>query len=496
VRKGDLALHAARCKEKGPTEDGLAENAKKAWQERSKMLRLTLSKIEAGEIGSLDPRGFFVCSICGEQGLGLLQILSHEEQCRERLSAEGRVPQSNCKDESHALHLVLVDKLAALKTEVAQAAVANEQNPGELLGLSLDRLRDVAKNACFREEKKYRRLRMSNAAVAEAIGRWKAAVEMLQVIGFELVEHTSKTGDSEPHLMMASSLAESTFQVFLDVLDGKAMDSDSSLLEECRFCKRKFRFDRIAKHETRCPESKAKPAKVDVAAKLLAGTPGEKHIPEVRRTLVACTKLPPLIMKKRDEAGEMDMLRECPRCKRRFSSEALEKHAKRCTATPSAAAGPNSGRSSPHPRMRLESLESQSASQTPRAQRPTSSSRQKDASKDATYGRKAGSNDGRCETKETPEIPKNSKTSRASSRQSSRSTRGVAPGDRAEGMERVQRPLTPKRHLETSNESTHKSRSAENAPKTKRNSSRDVGRLMGQPCYEELELDVEAWLDD
>lgn len=58
-----------------------------------------------------------------------------------------------------------------------------------------------------------------------------------------------------------------------------------------------------------------------MAAKLLAGTPGEKHIPEVRRTLVACTKLPPLIMKKRDEAGEMDMLRECPRCKRRFSSE-------------------------------------------------------------------------------------------------------------------------------------------------------------------------------
>lgn len=46
-------------------------------------------------------------------------------------------------------------------------------------------------------------------------------------------------------------------KVFLDVLDGKAMDSDSSLLEECRFCKRKFRFDRIAKHETRCPESKA-----------------------------------------------------------------------------------------------------------------------------------------------------------------------------------------------------------------------------------------------
>lgn len=63
-------------------------------------------------------------------------------------------------------------------------------------------------------------------------------------------------------------------------------------------------------------------------------------------------------------------------------------------------------------------------------------------------------------------------------------------------MERVQRPLTPKRHLETSNESTHKSRPAENAPKTKPGNSKDVGRLMGQPCYEELELDVEAWLDD
>jgi len=33
--------------------------------------------------------------------LGLAELW--KEQCRERLSAEGRVPQSNCKDESHAL---------------------------------------------------------------------------------------------------------------------------------------------------------------------------------------------------------------------------------------------------------------------------------------------------------------------------------------------------------------------------------------------------------
>ena len=143
--------------------------------------------------------------------------------------------------------------------------------------------------------------------------------------------------------------------------------------------------------------------------------------------------------------------------------------------------------------MRLESLESQSASQTPRSQRPTSSSRQKDASKD---GRKVGSKDGRCETKETTEVPRNPKTSRASSRQSSRSTRG-APGDRAEGVERVQRPLTPKRHLETSTESmAHKSRDENARNEIYPGNSRTERRLMGQPCYEELELDVEGWLDD
>lgn len=205
------------------------------------MLRLTLGKIEAGDIGSLDLRGFFLCSICGQQGLGLTQILLHEETCRERLNVEGQVSQSRHEP---PVQQVLTEKFADLKAEISKAE-APGSDPSELLALSLDRLRDVVRNACVLEEKKYRRLRMSNAAVAEAVGRWKAAVEMLQAVGFEMVLHTSKTGNApEPHLILQCQLEETTLQAFLDVLEGKQTDTDAAMLEECGYCHRKFRFDR------------------------------------------------------------------------------------------------------------------------------------------------------------------------------------------------------------------------------------------------------------
>ena len=116
------------------------------------------------------------------------------------------------------------------------------------------------------------------------------------------------------------------------------------MLEECSYCHRKFRFDRIAKHETRCPESKPKPAKLDVVRKLLAGTPGEQHIPSARQDVLSGKKLPPLPVKpKSDTLFLTDDLEECSRCGRRFSQEALAKHTAHCNATPRRASTPREG---------------------------------------------------------------------------------------------------------------------------------------------------------
>lgn len=153
-------------------------------------------------------------------------------------------------------------------------------------------------------------------------------------------------------------MISASWKVFLDVLDEKN-ERDSNLLEECIHCQRKFRFDRIAKHEARCPESKTKPVKLDVAAKLLAGTPGEHHIPEVRQQLLMGVKLPPLKVKQNDLTDQASphgnrSLLECKRCSRRFSSDALEKHSRHCTArasrSNSRSSRPSSGRLRPSSR--------------------------------------------------------------------------------------------------------------------------------------------------
>ncbi|CAE7816478.1 unnamed protein product [Symbiodinium sp. CCMP2592] len=321
VRKDDLPEHLVRCKRMRMAEGvpGI-DDAEKVWQDKSMSLQTALAKIEAGEIGSLDSRGCFVCSICGQQGLGLLQIVEHEEVCRQRLSQEGHVsaasvcsPTLPAEEGVQLTRAAVAKELNLLKTEIAQEAAGDEESR-TLLTLTLDRLRDVARNACFLEEKKYRRLRLSNPAVSEAIGRWDAAKRILQALGFELVAHASKAGASpEPHLMLPGQLSSSVLQEFLDALEGKkevetSEPNDSgSLLEECKYCHRKFRFDRIAKHETRCPESKPKPAKLDVVRKLLQGTPGEQNIPAARQDFLSGKKLPPLPVKPTEPFSSTDV---------------------------------------------------------------------------------------------------------------------------------------------------------------------------------------------
>ena len=281
------------------------------------------------------------------------------------------------------------------------------------------------------------------------------------------------------------------------------------MLEECPHCKRKFRFDRIAKHETRCPESKVKPAKLDVVAKLLAGTPGEKHIPEVRRSIQNGVKLPPLKMKNRDDP-ESDGLQECARCKRRFSAEAMEKHARRCTATPGATprATPraNSSRLSPLP---------SEAAQTPQASASRPSSRQKDgrATKDREIrdireaerereGRQSQRRESRQSRSRNPnsEVQRTSRDSRDSARGSARdsqnsgSARDSQNSDARSGSARPRTPQTPQTQRRDRCESQEQSES-KTGPKVP-GYPQNGHRHNAQPSYEQLELDVADWLDE
>ena len=232
-------------------------------------------------------------------------------------------------------------------------------------------------------------------------------------------------------------------KVFLDILDGKqvtqpdtAASTTSAVLEECCYCHRKFRFDRIAKHETRCPESKPRTAKFDAARKLLGETPGEHHIPDVRELLgrreggLGSTKLPPLVMKHHngDGTGAFTDLHECNRCKRRFSAEALEKHAKRCNAPLARTSEVD------RPHVRPLGAESEAARRsTPRASRPSSASSAASRSRD-------------------PKLPRDGRDSNPKPRPEAKPERTSTPSraERTSTPSRAERTSTPSRAERTS----------------------------------------------
>ncbi|CAE8702262.1 unnamed protein product, partial [Polarella glacialis] len=173
VRKEDQVEHSLRCKtrcRKESKEPGALAETLKGYQEKANALRVALSKIESGELGSLDARGCFVCGVCGQQGLGLAQIVGHEEVCRQRLSQEGRVPVADKEGQDGGedpFSVQLAEEMAALRQDILSSCGEAAADAGEKLVLCLDRLRDIVRNACFREEKKYRRLRLSNETFAE-----------------------------------------------------------------------------------------------------------------------------------------------------------------------------------------------------------------------------------------------------------------------------------------------------------------------------------------
>ena len=203
---------------------------------------------------------------------------------------------------------------------------------------------------------------------------------------------------------------------------------------------------------------------------------------------------------KRENVEGSDGLQECTRCKRRFSAEAMEKHARRCTATP----GEPSAR-------RLNPLQSETSQPPESASRP-SSSRHKDAggprsiNKDLSGNLEAqeiGKESKRGTLRATPGgtpgwTRANSETSEAPAfRSGSRGSRGsrASHGQR----EQVQRPLTPKRGMESmesvKTRSTSSTITAGNSRPGYPNGP-SAAVQTAQPSYEQLELDVADWLDE
>lgn len=364
----------------GPSETFLSK--RQHFQERAIQLRRALERVVDGELGgTLDARGLFICSKCGRPGLYLDQVVQHEAECCGAAPAAGRPSEPAADASRPAAPVANIDttalgdfasQLAAAFGELRSEIIVGAGAPSEVDGaeedpfrICVDRLRDVVENAAFRDEKKYRRIRLSNTAFHAAIGRWPTALRILEVVGFECIVCAAKReAEPEPHLVLPTRLPENRLQAVIKTFSGEPqpeecelkpggvggappadgnamvqsvvapeMDGDgnqaaqigNASLEKCSFCDRYFRFDRVAKHETRCRASKPKPKPFDVVRDLLQGTPCESYIPEVRAEWQnGRFRLPPL---KRQEKTEND---ECLRCGCRFGQEQLERHVKNC----------------------------------------------------------------------------------------------------------------------------------------------------------------------
>lgn len=207
--------------------------------------RDALGRVAPGELGrSPDTRCPFVCTVCGATVYDLDQVVQHESQCSgvapaPKLSTasggagDGAVAPAweggGCNDLAAKLAAELaalrheVGRWSALKTCLDGAGALNcADGDGDPLKTCLDRLRDVVENASFRDESKYRRIRLSNAAFHMAIGRWQAALRVLEVVGFKRTQRALKRGDEpEPHLVLGARLSAGLLQVVIAALEGE-----------------------------------------------------------------------------------------------------------------------------------------------------------------------------------------------------------------------------------------------------------------------------------
>jgi len=145
--------------------------------------------------------------------------------------------------------------------------------------------------------------------------------------GFQEISYTSKTVPvtEEAVYQLDQPFSEEESHALTAVLQEYLTNETQTENIECKYCHRKFRFDRIAKHETRCASSKPQGPKFDSVTHHLRNTPGAKYIAQIKEE-GPITSLP--IVKKQHQKDDGRL--GCQRCGRRFNPESYEKHVKRC----------------------------------------------------------------------------------------------------------------------------------------------------------------------
>eukprot|EP00397_Hematodinium_sp_SG-2012_P035852 GEMP01038633.1.p1 GENE.GEMP01038633.1~~GEMP01038633.1.p1 ORF type:complete len:588 (+),score=127.92 GEMP01038633.1:121-1884(+) len=311
VQSDDLNEHQTRCKlMQGHALDDMVVHVE--------ALRNGLSKLERGELGLCDAQGMFPCSVCGKK-FSFGSIVEHEDFCRRRLACTTDASMEAKSD-------LYREELRALEEEIQQT---QDSKSPDAFKLCLTRLQTICANATGEkgQDKKYRKLKRSNTAFQGAIGRWKRAVSFMICAGFQESTHVSKSGEREDVLQLPEPFSEGSYVAISKVLHAANETTQTSTMEgaECRFCHRRFRFDRIAKHETRCASRKAPGKKFDSVSHHLRNTPGACYIAQIKAE-GPITKLPRIGHKDPMDDG----LTGCDRCGRRFNPESFVKHKKSC----------------------------------------------------------------------------------------------------------------------------------------------------------------------
>jgi len=332
IQQYDLAEHQKRCKEQGskPCDNEI----------QIESLRIALSKLERGELAACDGQGMFSCAVCGRK-FTFGSIVGHQSMCERKLTASSENPLEEAQGDagSTTLKIELNEEfraeLEALKEEIISSPEISKTGDSSLQlddwKLCLGRLETICTNATGEKgkDKKYRKLKKSNPAFHAAIGKWTHGVGFMVKIGFQELVHVSKNGEQEEVLLLPEPFTDSTLLAITEMIQAAhSTEKDTMTCSTCKFCERKFRFDRIAKHETRCQSGKPAKKKFDFLSHHLKGTPSEKFVSQIRREGPIC-KLPPIGGGSRT-SGPSDGLTECPRCLRRFNPDSFFKHKKIC----------------------------------------------------------------------------------------------------------------------------------------------------------------------
>lgn len=331
IQKCDLNEHQRRCKQQGsqPCDNEI----------QMESLRNGFNKMERGELAVCDAQGMFACAVCGKK-FTFGTIVGHQTMCERKLTTSSENPLGESQGDFGAtassskieLNEEYCAELEALKEEIIQSPEINKTVGSSLqldaLKLSLGRLETICTNATGDKgkDKKYRKLKKSNPAFHAAIGRWTHGVGFMVKIGFQQLVHVSKNGEKEDVLQLPEPFTESALLAITEVIQAAyGTEEDTITCSTCKFCERKFRFDRIAKHETRCQSGKPAKKKFDYISHHLKNTPSQHYVSQIKKE-GPVGKLPPIGGARNYDDG----LTECPRCLRRFNPDSFFKHKNIC----------------------------------------------------------------------------------------------------------------------------------------------------------------------